>query len=118
MSWAEEAHWSRGSLASSIPSSRPIEGNIKKLRAEREKIEKKAIRKVAHEGFVSSLMQRRRGMMGRTRSGRNKEAEEVKKLKTKGRKLKKGVKGSEKKSGSMTPSLARASPRLLKLRSP
>ncbi|MCD7448558.1 hypothetical protein HAX54_044162 [Datura stramonium] len=172
MSWAEEAHWSMGGLSfKRLRLQGRIEGNIKKLRAEREKIEKKAIKKKSPtkglspvhvspsppaaplnlkrkmrlvdesdeemecEGRVEKRGPARKldddfdrvasesggeGMMGRTRSGRNKEAvvEEVKKLKTKGRKLKKGVKGSEKKSGSMTPSLARASPRLLKLRSP
>lgn len=150
MSWAEEAHWSMGGLSfKRLRLQGRIEGNINKLRAEREKVEKKSVGKkkspllssasVGHVGpspppapfnlkrktrlvdesddesgemGVEGRVEKRglarkldddfdrvaekRGevVMGRTRSGRSTEAVE---LKTKGRKLKKGVKGAEKK---------------------
>ncbi|KAK6777208.1 hypothetical protein RDI58_023925 [Solanum bulbocastanum] len=151
MSWAEEAHWSMGGLSfKRLRLQGRIEGNIKKLRAEREKIEKKSVgekKKSVKKGSLSSpvvhvspspppaplnlkrKMQlvdesddeneemgiegrvEKRGLarkldvdfdrvaektdgvvMGRTRSGKNKEAivEKMVKLKTKGRRLKKG----------------------------
>ncbi|XP_055807745.1 uncharacterized protein LOC129876355 [Solanum dulcamara] len=172
MSWAEEAHWSMGGLSfKRLRLQGRIEGNIKKLRAEREKIEKKSMGKKKSSSLLLPVhvspspplgplnlkrkMQlfdesddeneemgvegkvEKRGLarkldvdfdrvaeenggvvMGRTRSGKKSEAvvEKVKKLKTKGRKLKKGVKGVEKKKiGSVTP---RTSPRMLKRRLP
>ncbi|TMW82124.1 hypothetical protein EJD97_006772 [Solanum chilense] len=172
MSWAEEAHWSMGGLSfKRLRLQGRIEGNIKKLRAEHEKMEKME-KKSAKKGSVSSPVVHvspspppaplnlkrkmrlvdesddeieemgvegrveKRGLArkldddfdkvaeksdgvvtGRTRSGRNKEAV-VEKLKPRGRKLKKGVKGSEKKSVSVTPNAARTSPRLSKRRLP
>ncbi|KAG5579194.1 hypothetical protein H5410_049821 [Solanum commersonii] len=179
LSWAEEAHWSMGGLSfKRLRLQGRIEGNIKKLRAECEKIERKSVgekKKSVKKGSLSSPVVHvspspppaplnlkrkmrlvdesddeneemgvdgrveKRGLarkldddfdkvaeksdgvvMGRTRSGRNKEAvvEKIVKLKPKGRKLKKGLKGSEKKSVSVTPNAARTSPRLSKRRLP
>ncbi|KAK4344657.1 hypothetical protein RND71_034833 [Anisodus tanguticus] len=168
MSWAEEAHWSMGGLSfKRLRLQGRIEGNINKLRAEHEKIDKKAAKKKSlspvhvspsppaplnlkrkmrlidesddeNEGEVEGRVEKRgparklnddfdrvaeeSAPMMRTRSGRNREVvvEVVNKVKTKvkGRRLVKGVKSSEKKSGLVTPSGKRASPRLAKRRSP
>nr|XP_016447706.1 PREDICTED: uncharacterized protein LOC107772741 [Nicotiana tabacum] len=55
MSWAEEAHWSMGGLSfKRLRLQGRIEGNIKKLKAEREKFEKKAQKKSPVKVCLSS----------------------------------------------------------------
>lgn len=175
MSWAEEAHWSMGGLSfKRLRLQGRIEGNIKKLKAERTKFEKKAQKKSPVKVCLSSSSSvspspppaplnlkrkmrlvdesedeneeeiekrvEKRGparkldadfdrvaatnggvVKGRKRSERNREAvvEVVNKGKVKGKRLKKGLKSVEKKSGLVTPaSMTRTSPRLSKRGSP
>ncbi|XP_060201899.1 uncharacterized protein LOC132630331 [Lycium barbarum] len=139
LSWAEEAHWSMGGLSfKRLRLQGRIEGNINKLRSEREKIEKKAAKK---KGFSPSpppekvnLKRKmrlvddvevvgrveKRGLVRKLDDDFDRVAttkgEEVNKVKSKGkgRKLVKGLKSS----GYVTPTATRVSPRMSKRGSP
>ncbi|XP_059302750.1 uncharacterized protein LOC132054794 [Lycium ferocissimum] len=143
LSWAEEAHWSMGGLSfKRLRLQGRIEGNINKLRSEREKIEKKAAK---GKGFSPSPPPEKVNLKRKIRlvdefeddvevvgrvekrglvrkldddfdrvATRNREdvVEEVNKVKTKG-KSRRLVKGL-KSNGSVTPTATRVSPRLSK----
>lgn len=97
MSWAEEAHWSMGGLSfKRLRLQGRIEGNIKKLRSEKEKIEKKA-KKSAPKGTVTSLnLERKMRLIDEPDDYENEEIEVVEKLGKRGsKKMKKSApKGS------------------------
>ncbi|KAM3287226.1 transcriptional regulator ATRX [Capsicum chacoense] len=97
MSWAEEAHWSMGGLSfKRLRLQGRIEGNIKKLRSEKEKIEKKA-KKSAPKGSVTSLnLKRKMRLIDEPDDYENEEIEVVEKLGKRGsKKMKKSApKGS------------------------
>ncbi|KAH0743970.1 hypothetical protein KY290_031963 [Solanum tuberosum] len=143
MSWAEEAHWSMGGVSFTRHRLQGrIEGNIEKLRAEREKTpekdspmapctessppmppapyvlkRKRRLVDESEDDLVRKLEFDERdveeGVAERTRSRRNEDVVAVNQVKAKSEKMKK-----KKKSLKKVESVKRTSPRLLKRRSP